>query len=339
MSLIDYASCSSEELAAIIEAASAEYNRRGASYMCVITKGNTTYSDVIDCWFAAHKLKVAGSTAYEYQMSLPLTKQYFGATKIKDVSAEVLYNYLQYLEDKYTYNRQSLLIHCKIVKLSMAWALQNGYIIYNPAKAIKWPSGRMRSAIHPFELAEIPLLFAAEAPQWVKDGAMIAFRTGMRQGEIYVLKWSDIDLELGFISVQNAMSRECSKIKTTKTPAGVRRIDIDSKLVAYLRTMKEATGAQCPYVFPPPPHGRYEFRIPSNASHYIRDMCIQAGIYPRDFKTLRHTHATTLLKLGVHPKIVQERLGHSDIKVTMDTYSHVTPTIQRQAVEAMELVP
>ena len=338
MSLIDYASCSSEELATIIEAASSEYNRRGASYMHVVTKGNTTYSDVIDYWFFEHKLRIAGSTAYTYKMCLPLAQQYFGTTKIKDVSAEILYNYLRYLEDKYAYNRQSLLVYCKIIKLSMAWALQNGYTLYNPAKVIKWPR-RIRSEIHPFELSEIPLLFAADAPQWVKDGAMIAFRTGMREGEIYVLKWSDIDLDLGCISVQNAMSRECSKIKTTKTPAGVRRIDIDSKLVAYLCTMKEKTGAQYPYVFPPSPYGKYEFRVPSNVAHYIREMCAEARIYPRDFRALRHTHATVLLKLGVHPKIVQERLGHSDINVTMGTYSHVTPTIQRQAVEAMELVP
>ncbi|NBR62025.1 MAG: hypothetical protein EBT86_10390 [Actinobacteria bacterium] len=53
-------------------------------------------------------------------------------------------------------------------------------------------------------------------------------------------------------------------------------------------------------------------------------------------KTLRHSHATQLLAEGVNPKIVQERLGHSDITVTMNTYSHVTPTMQREAIEKLE---
>ena len=53
------------------------------------------------------------------------------------------------------------------------------------------------------------------------------------------------------------------------------------------------------------------------------------------FHGLRHTHATLLLRQGVNPKIVQERLGHSSIKVTMDTYSHVLPDMQKQTVEAL----
>ena len=56
------------------------------------------------------------------------------------------------------------------------------------------------------------------------------------------------------------------------------------------------------------------------------------------FHGLRHTHATLLLKQGVNPKIVQERLGHSSIKVTMDTYSHVLPDMQQQAIDALQII-
>lgn len=64
----------------------------------------------------------------------------------------------------------------------------------------------------------------------------------------------------------------------------------------------------------------------------------EAGIPYRNFYALRHTHATMLFTLGVHPKIVQERLGHSSIKVTVDTYSHIVPGIQRLAVEELEKI-
>ncbi|MCR2810304.1 MULTISPECIES: tyrosine-type recombinase/integrase [unclassified Microbacterium] len=56
---------------------------------------------------------------------------------------------------------------------------------------------------------------------------------------------------------------------------------------------------------------------------------------PLTLKGLRHTHATLLMEAGVNPKIVQERLGHADISMTMDIYSHVTPTMQRGAVDTL----
>jgi integrase len=56
---------------------------------------------------------------------------------------------------------------------------------------------------------------------------------------------------------------------------------------------------------------------------------------PTDVKGLRHAHATALLRAGAHPKVVQERLGHSSISVTMDIYSSVLPGMQREAIESL----
>ena len=92
------------------------------------------------------------------------------------------------------------------------------------------------------------------------------------------------------------------------------------------------------YVFPAPPKGRHEYRVPWNLAEKLGAMCRSAGIPPRNFYSLRHTHATILLEMGVHPKIVQERLGHSRMNITMDIYSHVAPTIQKQAVEELEKI-
>ena len=65
-------------------------------------------------------------------------------------------------------------------------------------------------------------------------------------------------------------------------------------------------------------------------------MCVRrAGVRRIRFHDLRHTHATHALQLGIHPKIVSERLGHSSITVTLDTYSHVLPSMQQEAAEAI----
>ena len=62
----------------------------------------------------------------------------------------------------------------------------------------------------------------------------------------------------------------------------------------------------------------------------------QAGVLAVRFHDLRHCHATLLLTQGVHPKVVSERLGHASVGITLDTYSHVLPTLQQEAAEAFD---
>jgi len=76
--------------------------------------------------------------------------------------------------------------------------------------------------------------------------------------------------------------------------------------------------------------------LPSAVSHAFVKIARSIGLNGIRFHDLRHTHATLLLKDGTHPKIVQERLGHSNISMTLDTYSHITPDMQQAAALAFE---
>lgn len=298
---------------------------------------NPLFPDVVDIWFSEHRLKIEESTAYNYQKAIPEVKQRFQGIAVRDITAEMIYDYLQYLKSQSlrpTYPK----IYCSIVKMSLQCAVKYGYINYNPADDVQF-IGRTRTEIFPYDVYEISKLLSVDGPDWVRDAIFIAFHTGMRPGEIFALKWSDIDFQFGFISVQRSISRASSKTKLTKTPAGMRRIDIDSRLREYLGDMREKACPDKSFVFPSPPLGHHEYRVPWNLAPELRKMCALAEIEYRRFYTFRHTHATVLLSMGIHPKIVQERLGHTDVKVTMEIYSHVTPTIQRQAVEALENLP
>ena len=288
------------------------------------------YSDLLDIWFADHRLRIAASTAYGYEMALPYIKKYFNAIYAADITQEMIYDYIQYLETVMA--PTSVRLYCNIINISMNYGVKYHYLFYNPAWDVAFPR-RARAEVGSFTSEEVYLLLETDGPEWVKDGIMIAFRTGMRPGEIYALKWSDIHFNQRFISVQWAISRANStvKLKATKTVAGIRRIDIDYKLTAYLMQMHEGVDGE--YLFP----GRKrEYRVPWNLSKYLKDMCNRAGIPPRDFYSLRHTHATVSMEHGLHPKIVQERLGHSSCKITMETYSHVSPTLQQEAVKIWE---
>lgn len=292
------------------------------------------YSDVLNDWYDEHKLHIMESTAYNYRKALPIVQEYFDGILVNDITPDMVHKYVQHLLK--CYKPSCARLYCKVLQLSLQYAVRYRYITYNPSSMVLMPRAE-RTEIKIYRPEEISLLLSVDTPDWVRDGIIIAYRTGMRPGEIYALKWSDINFAQKYISVQRAVSRACSSAKTTKTPSGVRRIDIDSKLTTHLMLMRDKADPKCKYLFPPPPRGNHEYRVPWNISKYVQTMCRAAGIPDdRTFYSFRHTHASILLEAGVHPKIVQERLGHSSFKITMDIYSHLAPTIQRRAVEAME---
>lgn len=79
-----------------------------------------------------------------------------------------------------------------------------------------------------------------------------------------------------------------------------------------------------------------DFVIPDYADRELHKLLVAAGLPDIRFHDLRHSAATMLLVAGVHPKVVQERLGHSTIAMTMDTYSHVVPSMQQEAAQKID---
>lgn len=172
--------------------------------------------------------------------------------------------------------------------------------------------------------------------------------TGLRQGEVFGLMWKDVDLEQGAIFVQRSLAHVVGKgavMQEPKTKNSRRRVLMlpdDVKALQKYRDWQQVYAAELGDQFKnyglvfTTPFGSYI--SPTNFTRrYFRPLLDKCGI-PKGFTfhCLRHTHATLLLKQGVNPKIVQERLGHSSIKVTMDTYSHVLPDMQQQAVDALQ---
>ena len=76
--------------------------------------------------------------------------------------------------------------------------------------------------------------------------------------------------------------------------------------------------------------------LPNSVTHAWIKLVRRAGVKPIRLHDARHTHASLMLKQGVHPKIVQERLGHSSVTITLDTYSHVAPGLQEAAAKRFD---
>lgn len=237
-------------------------------------------------------------------------------------------------------------------------AVREGILMNNPVRMSKAPRILRKEIIvldkfeidnllkmageidHPFMSVMMPVLIA------------FAVRTGLRQGEVFGLKWEDVDFVNACVMVKRSLAHVVGKgavFQETKTKTSRRRVllmpeDIEmlQKYREWQRKYADDLGDVFEWhnlVFTSP------FGAPISPTNFSRryfkplvKKCRIADGF--SFHCLRHTHATLLLQKGVNPKIVQERLGHSSIKVTMDTYSHVLPDMQKQAVEALrELFP
>jgi integrase len=221
---------------------------------------------------------------------------------------------------------------------------------HRTSRIVKPPTGKQIRAARP-EIITMTAPQLREFMRWDRDDYQdelhtlwpsIAY-TGMRRGEAVALRWKDLDFADKRISIRRAADQTQPGVaKSTKTGAS-RVLDIDDELAAQLKRYKALRGTLSPSTWPAP---TATYSAPSTVACSIPrtsrerwNVRLRAAQrtpslsdLPRvTLKGLRHTHATLLLELGVHPKVVQERLGHSNISTTMNIYSHVTPTMQKDA--------
>lgn len=189
------------------------------------------------------------------------------------------------------------------------------------------------------------LLQVAAASPWY-TAILLGLTTGMRRGEICALRWSDVNFDDGSLSVRHTLARTKENglfLKPCKTRRSARRIELSDQVVKDLRHHRVAqTEARlkagekwqdndlvvC--------RNDGTFLPPTDFNGVVKRLMKRAGVPNLSSHALRHTAATLMLQQEVHPKVVQERLGHSTITITMDLYSHVLPGIQREAASRLE---
>jgi integrase len=169
---------------------------------------------------------------------------------------------------------------------------------------------------------------------------LLAATTGMRRGEILGLRWCDVDLESGRLSVTQTViaPRYQVQISSPKTEKGKRAVALDTKTVEALRVHRECQRDERSRLAIELDETALAFAhldgspiVPHLFTLAFQRSARAAGVPVIRFHDLRHTYATLALQLGVHPKVVSERLGHASIAITLDTYSHVIPTMQESA--------
>ena len=220
-----------------------------------------------------------------------------------------------------------------------------GLIARNPADAVDIPKLERREMRVMTEIdLHIFLEYAGSTPYFALFYA--ALFTGMRRSELLALRWSDLDLLLCQVSVTRSLHQLHNReivFRQPKTAKGRRLIALSPSNVAVLKEHQAAqieqrravgmTLQDDDLVFSQPDGKPL---LPDSITVAWRNLARRSGLKGIRLHDARHTHASLLLKQGVHPKIVQERLGHASIAITLDTYSHVAPGLQQQAANGFD---
>jgi integrase len=201
-----------------------------------------------------------------------------------------------------------------------------------------------RREVHAMTPVEARRLLALVSSDRLGALYAVALVVGLRQGEALGLTWDDVDLEVGRLTVRRALQRVNGRLQFVepKSSRASRTIALPPTIVAELRAhrvrqLEERVWAGARWH----EHGLiFASSIGTldgmNVTHRLQRMLKDAGLSPMRFHDLRHASASLLLAQGVHPRVVMEILGHSQISLTMNTYSHVIPSLQVEAAARME---
>lgn len=322
---------------------------------------NVRFSKTMKSWlweYIKNNVKDSCFDRYECTFSCHLEKCPFSNKYIKDITS---LDVQRYYNDLYK-NGSTYATICRINKLLkrfLKYCITEGYIIRNPCDNIKLP-GIERSTkdeVDVFTKEELKLIINHKCNRTIKPIALVSLSTGMRQGEILGLKWSDIDFENKEIHIERTLSAYCEiingkrkftkTIQSPKTKNSIRTIPLPDSLIDVFKEVKVKQNKNKLL------HGdRYnrnneEYVFLSREGELLSRTCVLTAwkIYLKNcnvrylkFHALRHTYATLQFENDIPLKTISLLLGHSSISTTADIYTHVMKKQKNKATDIINVL-
>lgn len=302
-------------------------------------------ADYLDNWLEHKRKRVTHSTYLHYKGNVNNhIKPALGDIRVHELNARQIQNFYDALLDNDLSERSVHHIH-RVLSNALGYGATLGDITKNVAKAAQ-PARVRKKEMEYWQMDTLWKFINATRKEQFFIAWYIAAFTGMRQGEVLGLKWDCVDFKNKVIYVKRSLKRSEKSnyhIADLKNNSSYRSVSISDTDIFELKKhrnkqeeIKELIGKE------------YEDNnlvvatnigthlLPSNLGRAFRRCITQTEVSSIRFHDLRHTHASMLFGLKTHPKIVQERLGHSSIQVTLDTYSHMLPNMQEAVAESLE---
>jgi len=241
---------------------------------------------------------------------------------------------------------KSVLYHHRLLKQALKYGVRKGYLGSNPCDLVDPPKPR-KKPMRTLTPEEVGTLLDVAADNQFYPVIYTALNSGLRQAELLGLRWRDINLELCSISVCQVLYKRGGPyaFKEPKTQHSKRRVSMTNKLRDYLSEYKGERESLCLHsgrflkpddlVFANTEGGPID---PSVLSHNFARIAKRAGLKDVRFHDLRHTFASLMLLCGAKSKIVSEALGHSSVAFTLDTYGHIIPGMDSEAMGLLDKV-
>lgn len=319
-----------------------------ATQTYVAPKRQTLGAFITETWLPAIKPRVKQSTyeSYERVARLHTRERPIGMMQLQDVDGAALnahYAILLAGDDKHLPLSRKTTRYCgTVLHQVFRDAIKWRYLMVNPSDQSDKPKPSASPEMTTWKPEQLLTFLQGACEHRMMGAFWLLGTTGMRRGEALGLKWADIDLDAGLLAIRRTLVDQnvapSWRWESTKTRSSMRTIALDDALVEALRAHRAKQNAErlalgagwvdMDLVNPGPTGAPIP---PRRLTEQFNRLSARLELPHIRLHDLRHTYATLALGAGIHPKIVQERLGHSKISVTMDTYSHVDIDMQADA--------
>ena len=309
----------------------------------------STVGDYLDRWLSDAVRGTVRESTFSRDRYLVTNhiKPTLGRLKLKNLNALHLQSFYRERLDSGLSGSTVQKIH-HILHKALSQAVKWNLIPRNPADAVKAPTASSTKETHPLSASEARRLLERARDDRLEALYVLAFHTGMRRGELLGLKWEDVDLDGPTIRVRRTLTRSENgrrlSLGEPKTKKSRRIVRLTPRAVEALRRHRAKQAEEKLKAGNLYQNQGLVFTTgcgtPINPSNLLRrsfaPLLKSAGLPRITFHDLRHTCASLLFQRNVHPKLVQELLGHASIALTLDTYSHMLPGMGSEAADAME---
>ena len=311
-----------------------------------VARTKETVGTFLSRWLASYvAINTSRRTQYGYQASI---KRYvlpcIGGFPLQALTARHIEKMYGDMLDRGLSPTTALNLH-RILREAFGHAVKHGVLTRNVTDLVTPPRAR-RKKIVMWDAETIQRFLKEAAASPYRDFYHLKILTGMRRSELVGLKWDCVDFENATIRVVRTLQRIPGSGLVEgqpKTARSRRSIALSQSTVKILHQIRGKQIEQTLIAGDAWQHTGLVFTKPDGQpidpdapTHDFADIVRKANLPPISLHGLRHAHATLLLTAGIHPKIVSERLGHSSIATTMDTYSHVLPGLQEAAAMALD---